>query len=46
VAGIRETVEYLYQEKVPVMIEGERMPIDSKTKSEFDEYIRTYGVLE
>ncbi len=46
VAGIRETVEYLYQEKVPVVIEGERMPIDDGTKSRFDEYISTYGVLE
>ena len=43
VAGIREVIEYLYQEKVPVMIEGRRMPIDGNTKSQFDEYLKIYG---
>ena len=46
VAGIREVVEFLYQEKVPVLIEGKPRPIDEKTKMEFDDYIRTYGVME
>ena len=44
VAGIREIIEYLYQEKVPVMIEGTTTPIDDKTKEEFYEYVKTYGV--
>ena len=44
VAGIREIIEYLYQVKVPVMIQGRRTPIDEKTKGEFDEYSGTYGV--
>ncbi|MDY6971882.1 MAG: hypothetical protein SV775_06090 [Thermodesulfobacteriota bacterium] len=44
VAGIREVVEYLYQEKVPVMVHGKRRPLDRKTKAEFDEYISIYGV--
>lgn len=44
VAGIREVVNYLYQEKVPVMIEGKPRPIDDKTKSQFDDYLTTYGV--
>ena len=44
VAGIRETVEYLYQEKVPVMVEGKVMPIDERTKSRFDEYMNIYGI--
>lgn len=44
VAGIREIIEYLYREKVPVMIQGRRIPIDEKTKAEFDEYIGIYGV--
>jgi len=39
VAGIREVVEYLYQEKVPVMIQGKRTPVDKKTKVQFDEYL-------
>jgi orotate phosphoribosyltransferase len=44
VAGIREVVEYLHQEKIPVMIGGKQIPIDEKTKSRFDEYLKTYGV--
>lgn len=43
-AGIREVIGYLYQEKVPVLIRGKRKPIDSKTKREFDEYMKMYGV--
>ena len=43
VAGIREVVAYLYQERVPVMISGKRMPIDGETKSRFDGYIGVYG---
>ncbi len=44
VAGIRETIRYLYEEKVPVLFQGKMAPIDEKTKAEFDEYLRTYGV--
>ena len=44
VAGIREIIEYIYQEKIPVMIEGAKMPVNKKTKAEFDEYIKIYGV--
>ena len=44
VAGVREVIEYLYGEKVPVMIRGGRSPIDEKTKQDFDEYLRDYGV--
>jgi orotate phosphoribosyltransferase len=44
VAGIRQVVAYLYEEKVPVLIEGKPRPIDEKTKSEFDDYLKTYGV--
>ncbi len=46
VAGIREVVELLYQEKVPVLIEGKPRPIDENTKLEFDDYLKTYGVME
>jgi len=42
-AGIREIVDYLYQEKVPVLISGSHRPIDKKTKGDFDNYIITYG---
>jgi len=44
VAGIREVVEYLYKEGVPVIIQGNRSPMDEKTKADFDEYVEMYGV--
>ena len=44
VAGIREVVEFLYQAGVPVKVEGRLAPIGEKTKQEFDEYLKTYGV--
>jgi len=43
VAGIREVMEYLYEEKIPVLINGNRMPIDGPTKAAFDGYIKAYG---
>ena len=43
VAGIREVVGYLYEERVPVLIQGKRTPIDEKTKTAFDVYLVTYG---
>lgn len=43
VAGIREVVEYIYKEEIPVMIEGKRTPIDEKVKTQFDKYLETYG---
>ncbi|MBW1782787.1 MAG: hypothetical protein JRL30_18860 [Deltaproteobacteria bacterium] len=44
VAGIREVVDYLFREAVPVMIHGGRRPMDEKIKSEFDEYVELYGI--
>jgi len=43
VAGIREIIEHLYHEKIPVMIKGKRQQIDDDIKALFDEYIRIYG---
>jgi orotate phosphoribosyltransferase len=43
IAGIREIADYLYKEKVPVLINGEYKPIDQTTKAGFDNYMRTYG---
>ena len=43
VAGIREVIGYLYQEQVPVMIEGRPRPIDEMIKLQFDAYVNTYG---
>lgn len=44
VAGIREIVSYLYGERIPVMISGEKAPIDDSIKARFDEYLDIYGV--
>jgi orotate phosphoribosyltransferase len=44
VANIREVVEFLCQEKVPVKAEGRFAPINANVKHEFDEYLKTYGV--
>ena len=44
VAGIKEVIEYLYQEEVPVLINGAHKPIDVETKNGFDEYLKTYGI--
>jgi len=43
VAGIREIVEYLYSNKVPIFISGEKRAIDERIKEEFDKYMETYG---
>ncbi len=43
VAGIGEIVDFLYKEQVPVLIKGEKRPIDEKTKKAFDEYLAVYG---
>ena len=43
IAGIREVVQYLYEEKIPVLIRGSRGPVDDKTKAVFDKYLKIYG---
>ncbi len=44
VAGINEVFRYLYNKRVPVMVQGEKQPLDQHTKAQFDDYIRTYGI--
>ena len=44
VAGIKAVVQYLYEEGVPVLVRGTRVPIDDGTKAEFDLYMETYGI--
>jgi len=44
VAGIREVVQYLYEESIPVKITGNRVPMDDETKAQFDLYMDMYGV--
>ena len=43
ISGIKEIVQYLYEEKIPVLIRGRRESIDDKTKALFDNYLKTYG---
>jgi len=43
IAGIKEVVQYLYEEKVPVLVRGSRGAIDDKTKAIFDSYLKVYG---
>jgi orotate phosphoribosyltransferase len=44
VAGIRDIVNYIYEEGIPVLIRGERRPMDRETKAVFDAYMEVYGV--
>jgi orotate phosphoribosyltransferase len=44
VAGILEVVDYLHQEKTPVLINGKHRAIDEETKAIFDDYMKTYGI--
>jgi len=46
VARIREIVNYLYRERIPVLIKGKRRPIDDDTKNAFDSYLDTYGTVD
>ena len=43
IAGIKEVIQYIYEEKIPVLIRGGRKPVDDKTKALFDDYLKTYG---
>lgn len=44
VAGIREVVRYLFEEKIPVLVGGRPTPLDERVIASFDEYMKTYGV--
>ena len=43
VAGIKEVIDYLYNEKIPVLIDDKMQPINKKTMTIFKNYIATYG---
>ncbi|MFH1137898.1 MAG: hypothetical protein V1816_17655 [Pseudomonadota bacterium] len=45
-ARIKEVVEYLAEEKIPVTINGEKRPINAGTLAGFRDYLSTYGTLE
>ena len=44
IAAIKEIVDYLYEENIPALIRGQKQVIDESTKSEFDQYLETYGI--
>jgi len=44
IVGIREVVEYLYKEKIPIPANGTIRPLDELLKKNFDSYMETYGV--
>ncbi len=44
VAGIREVIDCLYKEQIPVIIQGARAPIDEGIKVQVDKYLETYGI--
>jgi orotate phosphoribosyltransferase len=43
VAGIREIVTFLYEERVPLLIDKKRTALDERQMRIFHEYLRTYG---
>ena len=43
VAGIREVVQFLYDEGIPVMVKDRKRPLDEEAKAVFDNYLKIYG---
>jgi orotate phosphoribosyltransferase len=43
IAKIREVIEYLFEEKIPVQVEGTWQPIGQPLKKSFEEYLEEYG---
>lgn len=44
VASIREIVQFLFEERIPLLVRGKRAPLDEKTMAVFHDYLKTYGV--
>lgn len=44
ILGIRDTIDYLYQAKVPVSQNGRMEPLSSQTVESFKDYLEIYGV--
>jgi orotate phosphoribosyltransferase len=43
IARIREVIDYLFEEKIPVQVEGSWQPISLSLKKSFEEYLEEYG---
>ena len=42
-APISKVMKYLFEEQIPIMIEGHRHPLSPSLKKTFDEYLEEYG---
>ena len=38
-------IDFLYEERIPVLIEGSRQPISESVKRVFDAYLSLYGTI-
>jgi orotate phosphoribosyltransferase len=43
IAKIREVIDYLFEEKISVQVEGVWQPISLSLKKSFEEYLEEYG---
>jgi len=43
ICGIRDIVQYLYEERIPVTVAGRMKALDEPLKQEFDHYLDVYG---
>ena len=43
-AGVRDVVDYLASSGTPVLVNGERRPLDNETLARFNDYLKEYGV--
>jgi orotate phosphoribosyltransferase len=41
--GIRQIIQYLYDQKLPVLVNGRRQPLDDLIMEQVQEYLATYG---
>jgi orotate phosphoribosyltransferase len=46
IATITQIMDYLFQEQIPVQVEGKWQPISPSLKKVFDDYIDEYGILQ
>ncbi len=45
ILGIRETIDFLYQEKAPVSQNGKMEPLSEASLAAFNEYLGVYGII-
>ncbi|MBU0470593.1 MAG: hypothetical protein KKA62_04455 [Nanoarchaeota archaeon] len=44
ISNIADTINYLFEEKYPLFIDGKKRPLDDATLEKFKRYLNTYGV--